>query len=1019
MRTRQIIAYTGLTLLLVFLVGLSWEYWLEAIVEELFRVSRLSGIFGKEIEVVFEVLMLAAIALIIPTILAFRSAAVEEKAVKALKRSEAPYRHLVELSPDAIVVHRRGIIQYANPAACTLFGAMTAEDLAGKPLLDFINAEYRDEAAERMAALWEGRRALPMTEMKLDRLDGETIDVEIVAGETAYDGEPAQQSVLRDISKRKSTERALQESESRFAKAFNAIPSMLTISSIEDGRFYDVNDSWLAAMGYRRDEIIGKTVSDIDLWVDPMERVRMVKGLRAGHSVRNFVTQYRTKNGELRDILLAAEKIELEGEERLLGAFHDITEWVRAEDEASQFKTTLDRTLDCVFMFEPDSLRFTYVNQGAMDQVGYTQEELLAMTPFDIKPEYDEPKFRGELIAPLIEGPERYITFETLHEDKDGGLIPVEIFLQYIAPTGEQPRFVAIVRDISERKKADEALVESEKRVRDYAEISSDWFWEMDQDLKFTYFSERMRDVLDIDTDLLVGKTRREIAILEGRPQMSDKLNAHMKGLEAHKPFRNFVYDLRNSKGEARTISINGTPLFGADGVFLGYRGTGQDLTATIRAEAKAREAQTHLVEAVESIPEGFVLYDTDDRLVLCNGKFREIYGYSEDDLKPGVTFPELIKLDHDRGIVAKTDTGAEYLQRRHQMRRNPAGALEIQLTDGRWILIRDHEAEDGSHVGIHTDISIRKMVEEQFKNSERQLRDLLEASPIAVGVTHVGDTILIFANSRLAELFGLKPSELIGCDTADLMVNQEERKTVLKAVSKRGSLRDMEVERTRRDGTEFSVLLSVDIIQFEGKEAALWWAYDITEQKRARAQLAELANRDTLTGLANRRLFEDQLSHALARARRTRKDGALLYVDLDGFKKVNDTHGHEHGDWMLNEISNRISHCVREVDLVSRVGGDEFTLIVEETPEQASAEAIADKVLDSLAEPFHKNGATSVIGASIGIAFFGDGKLSGERLIRHADRAMYRAKRAGRGRYMIYDPELDAEENQSGQTTA
>lgn len=130
-----------------------------------------------------------------------------------------------------------------------------------------------------------------------------------------------------------------------------------------------------------------------------------------------------------------------------------------AEVEINQFKTTLDRTQDCIFMFRPDTLKYFYVNQGAIDQVGHTKEKLFEMTPVDIKPEYDELKYR-KLIQPLIDGPQRMTTFETLHQSSTGELIPVEIFLQYIAPENEEPRFVAIIRDITERRKVDKAKSE-------------------------------------------------------------------------------------------------------------------------------------------------------------------------------------------------------------------------------------------------------------------------------------------------------------------------------------------------------------------------------------------------------------------------------------------------------------------------------------------------------------------------------------------------------------------------------
>ena len=138
-------------------------------------------------------------------------------------------------------------------------------------------------------------------------------------------------------------------------------------------------------------------------------------------------------------------------------AFVDITERRQAQAELRQFKTTLDLTQDCVFMFDPETLRFFYVNQGAVQQVGYDVDELLRMTPVDIKPDFDEDRFRT-LIAPMLAGGPPSLNLETQHRHKDGHDIDVEILIQYIAPAGEHPRFIALVRDITERKRAEQAL---------------------------------------------------------------------------------------------------------------------------------------------------------------------------------------------------------------------------------------------------------------------------------------------------------------------------------------------------------------------------------------------------------------------------------------------------------------------------------------------------------------------------------------------------------------------------------
>ncbi|NJN16491.1 MAG: PAS domain S-box protein [Oscillochloris sp.] len=188
--------------------------------------------------------------------------------------------------------------------------------------------------------------------------------------------------------------------------------------------------------------------------------------------------------------------------------------------ELRRFRETLDQALDCVFMFEPQNLCFFYVNQGALDQVGYSRAELLQMTPIDIKPEYNEPQFR-QLIAPLLDGTQRLLSFETVHRHKDGHDIPVDLWLQYVATEDEPGRFVAIVRDISERRRAAAALEERNRELDQFAYLIS-------HDLKAP-----LRGIANlsqwIDEDLgdnVTPEVREHLNLLHGRVQrMEDLIN--------------------------------------------------------------------------------------------------------------------------------------------------------------------------------------------------------------------------------------------------------------------------------------------------------------------------------------------------------------------------------------------------------------------------------------------------------------------------------------------------------------
>jgi len=178
----------------------------------------------------------------------------------------------------------------------------------------------------------------------------------------------------------------------------------------------------------------------------------------------------------------------------------------------------------------------------------------------------------------------------------------------------------------------------------------------------------------------------------------------------------------------------------------------------------------------------------------------------------------------------------------------------------------------------------------------------------------------------------------------------------------------------------------------------------EIAERRKAQDRLAYLAEHDALTGLPNRALFEDRLHQAIGRHYRDPSRGvALLYLDLDGFKKVNDTLGHGFGDWILQQVAARLGTCVRETDTISRLGGDEFTIIVEDFKGMDEVLGIVDRILRTIADPYHNPaGGTGHLGISIGVAAYPDAGADHAALVRAADEAMYAAKHSGKGVYRI-----------------
>jgi len=214
------------------------------------------------------------------------------------------------------------------------------------------------------------------------------------------------------------------------------------------------------------------------------------------------------------------------------------------------------------------------------------------------------------------------------------------------------------------------------------------------------------------------------------------------------------------------------------------------------------------------------------------------------------------------------------------------------------------------------------------------------------------------------------------------------------------------------KNGDDYAERLSVSTITDDGGKILQYAAVisDVTRRKEDEERILYQANYDTLTGLPNRSLFLDRLNRALSTAARARSKVGLMFIDLDGFKLVNDTLGHDIGDLLLEETSERLGHCVRVSDTVARLGGDEFTVLMPNLDDPSHAPVVAQRILDSLSQPFHLNGHESFVSASIGITVYPEDAADANELLKNADSAMYRAKDLGKGNYQFFTDELNRE---------
>jgi PAS domain S-box-containing protein len=387
------------------------------------------------------------------------------------------------------------------------------------------------------------------------------------------------------------------------------------------------------------------------------------------------------------------------GDAVVLGIGPDITAYRsarRALDEREYFlRTVLDTVGDGIVIGHQSGIIISG-NRGAERILGYGSGQLAGLDMADIIPEGGE----GPLVGLR----------------KDGDKVPIDISIGEM-DVSKQRLFVGVLRDVTVRRRANLALRESEQRLRDFALSSSDWFWEMGPDLRFTNVTSGFSEAVGLSTEAVIGLQAGDLMQAFSTPEA---VAEHLDDLRHRRPYRDLTCRVQGGDGTTHVLRINGRPLFGEDGTFLGYRGTGSDITASVMAAERLQEAERQLVTAISSISQGFVLYDRDDRLLLCNEQYRNMFPLTADRMVPGTPFEVIGQTAAERGQFA--EEGAGWLVRRLKQHRLAGDSAFLQNTsDGRWIQSIERPTRDGGIVGVHTDVTELKRAQEELSVAKEQ----------------------------------------------------------------------------------------------------------------------------------------------------------------------------------------------------------------------------------------------------------------------------------------------------------
>lgn len=578
---------------------------------------------------------------------------------------------------------------------------------------------------------------------------------------------------------------------------------------------------------------------------------------------------------------------------------------------------------------------------------------------------------------------------------------------------------------IEQVRQRQEALIQSETFLRTVFRTIPDLIWLKDTEGTFLACNQTFERLLGASESEIIGKTDYDFVDREAADMFraNDRKAAQAGHSKVNEEWLKFAKD--GYEGLFETIK---TPMYDDQGELIGVLGLARDISDHRRAELALQALNRDFISLLENTTDFIYHKDADSRFRFCSQTLAEITGHASWRDMIGKhnleVFPaETAKIyQEEEALVFKEGTPLL----------NKINPYYDQQGRKRWIStnkwpVKDDQDEVIGLFGISRDITDQLATAEALKESEEMLRTLINAMPDIVCFKD-GEGRWLLANDFDLKLFQLEGVDYVGKKDSDLasfssfyreaFMGCEESDEEAWAL---GSASRGDETIPRPDGPDmvFDVIKIPTFHQDGTRKGLVVVGRDVTERKLAENQLKHLAHYDPLTHLPNRMLLSDRLKIAAAQSQRNGKLLAVCYLDLDGFKPVNDRFGHDTGDRLLAEVGHRLSESMRAGDSVGRLGGDEFVLLFGDLESENECCSALERTLKALANPYYIDAQPLLLTASIGVTIYPTDLTDSDTLLRHADQAMYEAKQAGRNRYHFFDPNRDqrmriAQEEQS-----
>jgi len=850
--------------------------------------------------------------------------------------------------------------------------------------------------------------------------------------------------------------RELQASELRFRTIFEQAPLGIAVIDSVTRSFNDINQKFADIAGRSKEEIMSSDwiqITHPDDIQEDMSNTPLMNDRK--FPISTITKRFFRSDNSIVWVKLSSVPIKT----KTLIQYHlqmieDITETRLAEQKNQQLGDILEQSINEIYIINSKTLHFEHVNQGGINNLGFSLNELKNMTPLDIKPEFDFVSFT-DLIRPLVTGELNQLRYETIHQRKNGIRYPVETCLQLYR--NDHDYFVAICLDISQRKAMERSLIDERNLLLSLINNTPDYIYYKNtageyllcNSILASYFNQPVENIIGHNNydfvDPATAQFFREqdaAALVQGNTRVNEELITFPDGKQV-------------------LLETLKTPLKDNDGNLLGLISIGRDITQRKAHEEKINRL-TNFYATLSKINHAIVQIDneadlfstvctitanlqqvnlawigqpvTTSRLIVpvaVAGETQDFVTHlivSVDPDRPESQGPTGLAY-HENRIVTANDFQADPITAPWQDNAErhfgwgACCAVPILRNQKTYAVLNVYSNEkyffDAEVLKLMAELSLdlsfaldsyaheaaRRLAEEKLELTAK----VFSQSQESIIITDK-DNNIISVNRAFTDVTGYEEKEVIGKNPKILASGRQDKDfySVLWKSLLEKNFWQGELWNRHKNGTIYPEWLTISVVRDETDDIVHYIAIftDITQHKAVEQQIENLAHYDSLTNLPNRILLKARIDYELIVTERHKNTFALLFIDLDHFKNINDSLGHSIGDHVLIEVGQRLLACVREEDTVARIGGDEFNILLADSNVNGAA-IVANKIITSLAAPILYQTYQLHITTSIGISLYPDNGDSCETLSKNADTALYQAKKYGRNQYQFFTPAM------------